>query len=144
MSNQSVEQVVYLEDIDKPSARSAKSAGDPDANPSSQTSVGCTDDKLASGSGAVNGKAATTNGLKRQRTLVDMFPAAPSGQGSKKLKLENNGGSSGSIKAFATTAASGSQSLNSIPFSLSSYQESLAEQERQLLGLECETLGKSW
>ncbi|KAF8742663.1 hypothetical protein AX14_002895 [Amanita brunnescens Koide BX004] len=34
--------------------------------------------------------------------------------------------------------------LNAIPFSLSAFQESLSEEEKQLLALECDTLGKSW
>jgi uracil-DNA glycosylase len=67
---------------------------------------------------------ATTTSLKRQRTLVDMFiPSA------KKSKLGQS---------------SGSQTLNSIPFSLSEYINSLTEEEQSLLGLECECMGKSW
>ncbi|TDL25619.1 uracil-DNA glycosylase [Rickenella mellea] len=36
------------------------------------------------------------------------------------------------------------QPLNSVPFSLSAFQESLSEEHRNLLRLECETMGKSW
>ncbi|TBU49769.1 uracil-DNA glycosylase [Dichomitus squalens] len=35
-------------------------------------------------------------------------------------------------------------SLNSIPFSLKEYQDTLSEEEKSLLALECETMGKSW
>lgn len=136
------EEVVYLEDLVAPT----KAATDTASKTSSQTSTASTDTKVAAAGGAENGKPAAAGSLKRQRTLVDMFSAAPASTGSKKLKLEKSG-SAGSLAVSArmsTAAVSGSQSLNSIAFSLSAYQESLSEIERQMLGLECETLGKSW
>jgi len=36
------------------------------------------------------------------------------------------------------------QALNSIPFSLSEYIDSLTDDQKRLLKLECETMGKSW
>ncbi|THH29989.1 hypothetical protein EUX98_g4201 [Antrodiella citrinella] len=139
-----VEEVVYLEDLVAPTAKPVE---DTDTTPSSQGSAKSTDNKSSGPGVAENEKGTSANGLKRQRTLVDMFSAEPSS--SKKLKLEKSGGSAGRIKASssfstATSASSGSQALNSIPFSLSAYQEALSEQERQLLGLECESMGKSW
>lgn len=143
------EEVVYLEDLVAGTAPTSKPSDNTDANPSSQASASSTGSNTTAARGAENGKPAATNALKRQRTLVDMFSAAPATQSSKKLKLEKSGGSAGSIKASVTTSSlsavvSGSQPLNSIPFSLSAYQESLSEEERQLLGLECESMGKSW
>lgn len=147
MSKQPVEEVVYLEDLISNTAPAPpQSSQNSDAKASSQTSEKSVDSKAAAPGGSENGKSASTSGVKRQRTLVDMFSAAPSGS-SKKLKKEGSGGTVVSVKMSAsssTAVVSGSQSLNSIPFSLSAYQEALSEQERQLLGLECETMGKSW
>ena len=39
---------------------------------------------------------------------------------------------------------SGLVKLNSIPFSMTSYLQSLSEEEKRLLQLECEVMGKSW
>jgi uracil-DNA glycosylase len=69
----------------------------------------------------------TKTAVKRQRTLLDML--GPSEVSAKKPKL----GQSAS-----------SQALNSIPFSMSTFQDSLSEEENKLLSLECETMGKSW
>ena len=71
----------------------------------------------------------TKTSVKRQRTLMDMF--GPPDVSTKKPKL-------------AQSASSGSQALNSIPFSLSAFQDSLTEEGKNLLSLECETMGKSW
>ncbi|EDR08433.1 uncharacterized protein LACBIDRAFT_249888 [Laccaria bicolor S238N-H82] len=58
-----------------------------------------------------------------------------SGQSIKKLKITASG---------TNSKSSGIQRLNSIPFSLSAFQESLSDNERKLLQLECEMMGKSW
>jgi len=71
----------------------------------------------------------TKTSVKRQRTLMDMF--GPSDVSTKKPKLAQSAGSS-------------SQALNSIPFSMSAFQDSLTEEGKNLLSLECETMGKSW
>lgn len=70
---------------------------------------------------------AVSNPLKRQRTLVDMF----SGSSAKKTKVDGS-------------SVSKSQTLNSIPFNLNDFINSLTEEQRGLLGLEIETMGKSW
>ncbi|KIP08062.1 hypothetical protein PHLGIDRAFT_29787 [Phlebiopsis gigantea 11061_1 CR5-6] len=45
----------------------------------------------------------------------------------------------------ASTAASGGpRTLNAIPFSLAEYVASLSDDEKRLLALECDTMGKSW
>ncbi|KAF8968008.1 hypothetical protein BDZ97DRAFT_2073103 [Flammula alnicola] len=89
---------------------------------------------------------------KRQRTIVDMFSGP---QGKKVMfsrsshRLKHSGGSTSSVKSNATVTTwhattSGLQKLNAIPFSLSAYQESLSEEEKRLLQLECEVMGKVW
>ncbi|KAF9484336.1 uracil-DNA glycosylase [Pholiota conissans] len=70
---------------------------------------------------------------KRQRTLADMF----SGRLSK-----TNPRASSATKAF--TIPPGLVKLNSIPFSLSAYLDSMSEPEKKLLKLECDVMGKVW
>jgi len=90
-------------------------------------------------------------GLKRQRTLMEMVATgskSTTGQAPKKVKLEHSDSPSSGEKTPASSslkqALVGKQSLNSIPFSMSAYLESLTEEEKKLLQLECETMGKSW
>jgi uracil-DNA glycosylase len=92
----------------------------------------------------------TTNG-KRQRTILDMFGSAPrqSSDASSSKKRKVTASSVGNDKLSSSGAqssggSSGQQSLNSIPFSLSEYVDSLTEDQKRLLKLECETMGKSW
>lgn len=86
---------------------------------------------------------------KRQRTLFDMLGSGPgqsTGSTSKKPKLTAPG--SGDKPTVNGTPSSGGspsqQALNSIPFSLNEYIDSLTEDQKRLLKLECETMGKSW
>jgi uracil-DNA glycosylase len=146
MATPSEKRIVYMEDLE---------------SPSSQATVASKDEKLpivASSDPDHNESAkpkpapstSTTNG-KRQRTLFDMLGSAPrQGSGassSKKPKLTAS--SLGNDKLSSSGAqssgrSSDQQSLNSIPFSLSEYVESLTEDQKRLLKLECETMGKSW
>ena len=73
---------------------------------------------------------AISNPLKRQRTLVDMF----GGPSAKKTKVDGS----------SSTVISKSKTLNTIPFNLNEFINSLTEEQRGLLGLEIETMGKSW
>ncbi|KAI0925887.1 hypothetical protein AcV5_008497 [Taiwanofungus camphoratus] len=126
------ERVVYLEDLEgetKKDREDAKAA----LNASEDAATGATAMSKVEAKVTVNKvKQSGTTAMKRQRSLIDMFSGAPSKSGptSKKIKVA---GSSSSL-----------QSLNSIPFSLSSYQETLTDEEKKLLALECETMGKSW
>ena len=96
--------------------------------------------------------ASTTNG-KRQRTLFDMLGSTPK-QGpnapSKKPKFTASGSSAGNDEKPSAVSSSGGsstgglQTLNSIPFSSSEYFDSLTGDQKRLLTLECETMGKSW
>lgn len=74
---------------------------------------------------------------KRQRTLADMFSS------SQEKKNEDPEPSTKKLKMTVQGTPSLTK-LNAIPFSLSAFQESLSEEEKQLLALECDTLGKSW
>ena len=144
MANQSEN---HTEELEPPSSQvsvaskeekvstSIVASSDPDRNESTKP-------KLAPSTSTANGK--------RQRTLFDMLGSAPS-QGSitpsKKPKLTASG-SSGNDKVSAAVSSSGGssglQTLNSIPFSSSEYVDSLTGDQKRLLKLECETMGKSW
>jgi uracil-DNA glycosylase len=92
------------------------------------------------------GKATTSD--KRQRTLADMFSAKIDNKVMTASSTSKSSGNSiSSLKrsaSFAQPATPGLVKLNSIPFSLSAYQKSLSEQEKKLLKLECEVMGKVW
>jgi len=81
----------------------------------------------------------TTTTAKRQRTLADMFGASEGKTPTaKKQKLTVSAvASAGSSKAPST-------GLNAIAFSIVSFQESLSDEEKELLNLECEVMGESW
>lgn len=85
---------------------------------------------------------------KRQRTIEDMFFGGNKGKESaKKIKLSTSGTNGTSTNNRITVSApktSGLQKLNSIPFSLSSFIDSLNTEQKELLRLECEVMGKSW
>ncbi|TFY82874.1 hypothetical protein EWM64_g1138 [Hericium alpestre] len=133
--------VVYLEDIEAPKTKTKDAKSTPN-DASSNASPG------AKGKGGTQAKTGVT-AVKRQRTLVDMFSSAPAEPSAKKPKLGKTG-SSNSLTSSSTVSRTGSaanfglQALNSIPFSLSAYQESLTEDQRRLLKLELESMGKSW
>lgn len=88
----------------------------------------------------------TTAAVKRQRTLVDMFSTAQRNEPvAKKQKLTVSASLSLGSSSQATRVTSlGIQSSNSIPFSISSFQESLSDEQKDLLKLECEVMGESW
>jgi uracil-DNA glycosylase len=138
-----------MEDLESPSSQASAVSKDEKVSASSDPDrdESTTKQKLAPST------SSTTNG-KRQRTLFDMLGSAPS-QGSntlsKKPKLTASG-SSGNNNDKPSQAAvsssggspSGLQTLNSIPFSSSEYVDSLTGDQKRLLKLECETMGKSW
>ncbi|KAH7911348.1 uracil-DNA glycosylase-like protein [Hygrophoropsis aurantiaca] len=81
---------------------------------------------------------------------MDMFTVPPCAKKSepatKKLKLTASGSDSKSKFNGAAPAGRGIglQKLNSIAFSLSQFIETLPQEHRPLLKLECECMGKSW
>ena len=79
--------------------------------------------------------------VKRQRTLMDMLGGSHDGaKDAKKTRLSASASSAPKKNANSL----GLPKLNSIPFSLSKFQDSLSEEQRRLLQLECEVMGKSW
>ena len=122
--------IVYLEDLEGPAVPKTEK------KESSETTVAS---KKTSKDASKTTETTAAASLKRQRTLMEMFggsTGAKSGESStKKIKLATSGSS---------VEPSRTQSLNSIPFSLSGYMSSLSEEEKRLLALECETMGKSW
>lgn len=138
--------VVYMEDLESPSSQATVVSKD--EKPHIVASSDPDRDESAKPKPAPS--TSTTNG-KRQRTLFDMLGSTPSRgsdtPSSKKPKLTAS--SSGNDKLSSSGAQSSGrssdpQSLNSIPFSLSEYIDSLTEDQKRLLKLECETMGRSW
>ena len=122
------EHEVYYEDLISPLAKTELPATGPKVK---ETEV-----KDAVASTSVPDKVPTqekavSNPLKRQRTLMDMF----SGSSAKKNKVG---------ESTAAAVVSKTQTLNAIPFNLNGFINSLTEEQRGLLGLEIETMGKSW
>ncbi|KAF8624543.1 hypothetical protein AX15_005846 [Amanita polypyramis BW_CC] len=115
--------LLYLEDVESPSKNASKA---------STANIPAT---------ATNASSRTffsaTAGVKRQRTLTDML------SGSQEKKSGESTPAAKKLK-LAVQGTASSTKLNAIPFSLSAYQESLTEEERKLIALECDTMGKSW
>jgi len=93
-------------------------------------------------------KSTSTASGKRQRTLMDMFAGGTKNStepSTKKARVSaSESMTSLKIAGNAPSGSSGLQKLNSIPFSLSEYQESLTEEQKDLLRLECEVMGLAW
>lgn len=125
------ERVVYLEDIQSTSQLVEKSTEEP-AKPPTEPSGQPTAVKPAA--------------LKRQLTLMDMVAGPRKDENTaKRAKIATDGASAIRAKVPAPAKMSfGLQKLNSVPFSMAEYQESLSEEQRRLLKLECEVLGLSW
>ncbi|KAF8896217.1 uracil-DNA glycosylase [Infundibulicybe gibba] len=120
---------VYLEDIVSP--------------PSAPITTTKTAPVAQASAGSSSATQSGTSGVKRQRTLMDMVPTTKKEPSTKKLKLTASG-SAPAASSGSATFGFGLQKLNSIPFSLSSFQDSLTEEQKDLLRLECEVMGKSW
>ncbi|KAF5359422.1 hypothetical protein D9756_003307 [Leucocoprinus leucothites] len=130
------ETTVFLEDID--SNYKARKPEDDEQSASQSSQPG-------SSSSQEQKKAPN----KRQRTIEDMFfgPKKAGAGPSKKAKLSGSQLTDTSPSKKITVTApktSGILKLNSIPFSLSDFKESLNEEQKRLLQLECEAMGKSW
>ena len=129
------EATVFLEDIDPaPSQGAKRKASEIDTRwhtlgPNAKT----------------KGVVSTTKRTLSQGTLSTFFSSAgaqsSSQLGTKRLKAES-GGPAGSPAMSVNSQQR--PKLNSIPFSLSAYQNSLSEGEKDLLRLECECIGLSW
>ena len=132
------EKVLYYEDIEVKARTEA--AEDDDAKKKTSvisTSVAKTKTTTSSASAP----------LKRQRTLMEMMSVSSkdtktSEQPAKKAKLSTS--VTPKTPSASTSVKTGIQPLNSIPFSMQGFKDSLTEEQRDLLLLECETMGKSW
>jgi uracil-DNA glycosylase len=123
MAGDNDEEVSYYEDTqEKKTVASDDGAG-------AKTPSASQDKDKGKGKAATPAKASAV-GEKRQRTLEGMFGGAVT----KKPKLERPAAAAGSKRAPGTT-------LNSIP---SEFEASLSDEEKELLSLECATIGKSW
>ena len=78
--------------------------------------------------------------VKRQRSIVDMFPSKAALEPSSSKRQKKDSTASTGI----TKTVSGMAPLNSIPLNLDAFCASLTEEARELLRLEMETMGKSW
>ncbi|ESK92334.1 uracil dna n-glycosylase [Moniliophthora roreri MCA 2997] len=130
----SSEEVVYLEDLEGPEETSTEL---PLPASSSQITMSQSTTTVTPES-SQDVKQKTSS--KRQITLTDMFGANPS---SKRAKISPQS-STASLKSITATTRLGSQKLNSIPFSMKAFRESLTEEQQNLLNLECQVMGKSW
>ncbi|KAI0249155.1 uracil-DNA glycosylase-like protein [Lactifluus subvellereus] len=144
MATPSGNRIMYLEDLEQPSSQATVTSTDekPSIDASSDHDE-TAKPKPAPSTGATTGK--------RQRTLFDMLGSTPSqGSGNNNTKKPRLAASSSSDKSSvvgkqqSSGGSGGLQSLNSIPFSSSEYVASLTEDQKRLLKLECETMGKSW
>ena len=134
--------VVYLEDLEAPRSSPAVSVSGEKENTlvASKTVTKSTED-------ASDKTTVTKTANKRQATLMDMFSGGGSQPSKKKMRVEASTSSITSTpeaSSSGTKAGKAGQTLNSIPFSLTEYTASLSDEEKRLLSLECETMGKSW
>jgi uracil-DNA glycosylase len=83
---------------------------------------------------------------KRQRTLLDMFGSQENAPSAKKKKvIQSSTASAGSLKKVSSTAPSqATEALDSVPFDVTAFRESLSDEHKKLLQLECEVMGPSW
>ncbi|KAJ4463419.1 uracil-DNA glycosylase [Lentinula edodes] len=73
-----------------------------------------------------------------------MFSTSNSQPNSKRLKTSVSSSVESSSPSRSSASVFGIQKLNSIPFSLKAFQDSLNEEQARLLRLECAVMGKSW
>ena len=114
--------IVYLEDVEQPN----------DASHGSKQGVPPTATNASNSKRTFFTTTSTeVKSVKRQRTLADMLSGS---QGQKSTESE----------PLSKKPKLSIPKLNSIAFSLSAYEESLSEEEKRLLQLECDMMGKSW
>ncbi|KAG9315262.1 uracil-DNA glycosylase-like protein [Chiua virens] len=114
---------VYLSDVETPPSHVQDTSRSPSATQESNASA----------------SASNPSTRKRQLTLSAMFTTpqstTPGQPKAKKTKLDTS---------TQQEASSGLQRLNFIPFSSSEFVDSIPEDRKHLLKLECECMGKSW
>ncbi|KAG8686157.1 hypothetical protein FRC08_012715 [Ceratobasidium sp. 394] len=120
----------YLEDTPRPSQNTSNKSG-----------------KAGAAKSTAKPEAAAATGEKRQRSIAEMFGGGKGKDGaSKKARPASPDApnEASSSKTPARRTVNGVMLLKYVPFSLSEFQASLTERQRELLALECDTLGKSW
>ena len=136
--------VVYLEDLEAPTKEEATGGG---KETKSSTAAVATATVVAT-KNASEKKETTKTAVKRQRTLMDMFSSGSSSGGTlpnaKKIKLDKSGSSTSITDNSKASGNVAPRTLNSIPFSPSEFVASLSDEEKRLLALEVESMGKSW
>jgi uracil-DNA glycosylase len=99
--------------------------------------------------------SSSTTAVKRQASLVEMFGGdtkkSAEDKDERPVKKLKSSSEKNMFSTLSTSSTNTSQSagetlkrLNSIPFSLSQFQASLSEENKELLRLECEVMGLSW
>jgi uracil-DNA glycosylase len=113
------EPVVYLEDVEV-NGTTVKETETSSAKPA-----------------AVAVTAAASTSVKRQLTLADMFsPSQGKAPIAKKQKTTMSAVTSAQNQAGSSSLAA--------TFSVSSFRESLSDEQKDLLELECEVMGETW
>ncbi|QRV84210.1 Uracil DNA glycosylase superfamily [Ceratobasidium sp. AG-Ba] len=111
-----------------------------------------TSSNKTSKAGTAKPEASASTGEKRQRSIAEMFggskkarASTPPGVRRAAMASSSPGGAdAGASKAPAKRTINGLPVLKYIPFSLSEFQNSLTERQKELLQLECDTFGLSW
>ena len=122
--------VVYLEDLVAPAkASKAENASSNEQSATTATASKTNETKVET---STVEKKTSTGATKRQKSLMEMFSKSTSSTSSPPPAKR------------AKSGLSSNPSLNSIPFSLMEFQNGMTDEEKRLLALECETMGKSW
>jgi len=136
LSQNLLEEAEYMEDLESPSFQTQ-----PADDPTSVTTSVVTTATVAVA-------VAKETAKKRQLNLTDMFSVTP---GTKRQRTTSTGTASSASSPGGTSVPSGPPRLinglrpfNSIPLNMDTYQSSLSEEEKKLLKLECETMGRTW
>jgi uracil-DNA glycosylase len=127
MSGADPEQEVYYEDLISPPTKPKQPTTGPEVK---GTEIKAITAGVSAPANVPAQENAISNPLKRQRTIVDMF----GGSSAKKTKVDGP----------SSTIVSKNKTLNTIPFNMNEFINSLTGEQRGLLGLEVETIGKSW
>jgi uracil-DNA glycosylase len=84
--------------------------------------------------------AIASDSNKRQRTLAEMFgKSQKDAPAAKKQKLTASSSNNATV-----ISSSDAQPLDTMPLSVSAFRESLSDEHRKLLQLECDIMGNSW
>lgn len=128
------DKAVYLEDVSASASKQSTSSAASDQSAATTKTVVAKRERMKRRRWHLYRHFSRISG---QRTLGEMFNSGPA---AKKAKVADPSAATKPKPSPVKVEAP----LNSIPFSLSGYKEDLSEEERRLLALECDTMGKSW